>query len=135
MLKKVFSVLLLSISFSAFAFAAADVGPSNSSGGTDGTTKVRGHLAVIQGGIIYEDHAQASTNSNSLGTVGAMAVIHWATSSNGDLTDSDYEINNNSLSASTEVYADNNYGTYATGGHTYSSTAYGSYSGSTQLNF
>ncbi|WP_146216823.1 hypothetical protein [Paenibacillus cellulosilyticus] len=134
-MKRALVILAISMLFTTTANAASTVN-GTSSGGTLGKTTVSGNVAAEKGvvGFII-DSASAKTTSISIGTVGAGVVMHYATTSSGDNTVSDYDIQNNALSANAWISATTNYGTYATGGHTYSSTQYGSWSGSTSQNF
>lgn len=134
MFKKVAYVLACSMLFASAVSAASSVS-GTSSGGTLGSTNISGSVSVTNGAVgFYVDYAESTTNSIALGTVGAGVVLHYATNSNGDNTVSDYDIQYDALSA--RAFQSANYtGTYATGGHTYSSSQYGSWSGSTSQYF
>lgn len=134
MIKKLLFLSLLSVLFGAVASAASTTS-GTSNGGTLGSTDISGSISVSNGGTWSNDSATASTSSISLGKLGAAVVVHYATTSNGDNTVSNYSIEDDTLSTSVSKSAPNKYGTYATGGHTYSSSQYGSWSGSTDQSF
>lgn len=119
-------ILAMTIAVPALA-ATRTTGWSASKGGIDGTCKVCGTLN-------YEnketgDYAQAITESKAVGTLGARAVI-WYTNASGNTNLHKDSIKDNVTKVSTvkAVAPEGLHGYKVTSGHTYRSTAYGSWS-------
>ncbi|MDI4647319.1 hypothetical protein [Cohnella hashimotonis] len=132
-MKSIISFCFLFLLVAATASAAGHVG-GTSGGGTQGVTDAWGDLSLSQGGFFDNDRASGSTGSNGAGDLGVGVFLHYATSGSGDNVVDSYNFATGH-SVSTSVSGPNDTGTYVNGGHTYSSTQYGSWSGGTNLTF
>ncbi len=134
MLKKVLSLTLFSALFAASVSAAGSVS-GLTDGGTLGKTNAWGSISLSQGGLFSNDSASGSTGSDAAGDLAVGVFLHYATASSGDNVVEGYNSAKNTRSVSTSATAPNDTGTYVNGGHVYSSSNYGSWSGGTNLDY
>ncbi|GBF78488.1 hypothetical protein PA598K_07139 [Paenibacillus sp. 598K] len=121
---------LLANTATAFALQPTVAGKSN--GGTAGYANCNGRITVSQGGFFSNDSATAYTSADATGTYAVAAVVWYNDGTSEKTKYEDKIVYNSSAEISVTSTAPNNNGNKATGGHTYSSSIRGSWSGSTE---
>ncbi|HEY9160979.1 MAG TPA: hypothetical protein VIS94_07835 [Desulfomonilia bacterium] len=114
---------------------AASTTSGQSSGGSAGYANCNGSITVQQGGFWSNDSATAYTSADATGTYGVAAVVWYNDGSSEKTQYADKIVNNSTGQISVTSEAPNDYGNKGTGGHTYSSSIRGSWSGSTSQYF
>lgn len=131
----IIAILVLVMAVPAFA-ASVSTGQGSTSGGTLGKCRVTGTLNYANSTSAGGDWAQAITQSTAIGKLGARAVV-WYTGPTGNKTASKESIKSSTAKVTTaKAYAPSGtHGYKVTGGHTYSSSDYGSWTKGTSKTF